>query len=164
MVDSNKIKAMTTLKREFEELKKNPPGTCGVCVGPGEDKSKGIFQWRVSMTGPEDSCYRGGLFWINVDFPEDYPIHRPEVQFRTKIFHCNIGGDEYTEGHVCISSINNWESKPSNMRTVLWDIYSLFYKQNPDDPMNVIASDLYKKDKAKFEQTAKDWVIKYAYI
>lgn len=32
-----------------------------------------LFDWRGSIPGPESSCYEGGVFWIEIHLPPDYP-------------------------------------------------------------------------------------------
>ncbi len=172
-MNKNKLAAMKKLSEEFKDLQEKPAGNCGCTVGYLDMVKKDIFQWKITMIGPADSPYAGGLFSIRVLFKEGYPAVKPEAQFITTIWHVNVGVEPvygYEKGHICISSINNWEDRYNNpqhrnlcnMRKVVWDIFSLFYKQNPGSPMNPKAAEQYRAKDGSFERTVKEYVTKFA--
>ena len=49
-----------------------------------------LFEWKIIMTGPKDSSYNRGIFLLIIQFPENYPERRPEVAFKTPIYHVNV--------------------------------------------------------------------------
>ena len=83
MLPKQKLNAMKQLKQEFANLQNNPICSLGVTVGL-PDKSN-IFKWKISMLGPADTPYAGGVFILEATFPDGYPNQGPKVKFLTKI-------------------------------------------------------------------------------
>ena len=47
---------------------------------------------------------------------------------------------------------------------VILSILSMICDPNPDDPLVPEIARLYKTDRKKYEQTAKEWTLKYATV
>lgn len=160
------------LLAEFNDIYENPdidlPYTIDYWDSPGNENLK---NWKVLFIGPEGTPYEGGLFQAQMKFKDDYPKSPPSLHFKTRIFNCNISD---TDGNVCISIINNWkiedksdkkyiEPEKKNIKEVLFAVSILFYDQNPDDPYNSFAAELYKKeDKNEFNKKVKEYIDLYA--
>ena len=155
-MDPKKIKTMKCLKKELDELKRDPIITLGVCVG---EINNDVFHWQITMLGPQDTPYSGGLFYLTAEFPDNYPDSGPEVKFKNKMYHLNVSNN----GHVCINTLSNWR-KGTTMTEVLSLIFALFYKQNPDDAYSQDMAKLFKTNRQEFDKNAREYTEKYASI
>ena len=52
--------------------------------------------------GPSDSPFQGGVFFLNIHFPSDYPFKPPKVSFTTRIYHPNVNSN----GSICLDILN----------------------------------------------------------
>jgi len=158
-----KIQAMERIKQEFDSLQNDPIENLGVTVGLINDN---IFEWQCSISGPEDTSYCGGLFVLNVKFPDNYPASPPEVCFKTPIYHINVNSKASEDGkeslgHICISCLNWWNPQ-FKMREVLSNIFGLFYFPNVDSPYGVGLAKEFTNERATYEEKAKYYTRKYA--
>ena len=165
MLNFGKINAMKRIKEEYNEINSKPNPNIGATVGlPDEDN---IFHWRVTLIGPKDTSYKGGIFTLNIDFPDDYPNRPPEVTFLTPIYHVNVNPNkanfENAEplGHVCISTLNWWEPK-YKMLEVLTNIFGLFYMANPESPYGMERAYELVNNRNLYEKKVKYFTQKYA--
>lgn len=147
---------MSTLQRiqkELLEIQKDPPANCS--AGPNNDD---LYEWQASIMGPENSPYQGGLFWLKINFPKDYPFKPPKVIFLTKLYHPNISGS----GSICIDILKEQWSPALTISKVLLCICSLLDDPNPDDPLVPEIANLFKEDREAYNKKAKDFTLLYA--
>lgn len=113
------------------------------------------------LTFPQDLCGQGGHFKLLLELPLDYPFKPPTLNFKTKIFHPNITNDD--KGSMCLALIKSDVWKPSSkISAVLIAARDLLSSPNPDDAVEADAARLWKEERAKFNERAKEWTKKYA--
>ena len=81
------------------DLGKEPPTNCS--AGPLD--GRGDFHWQATIMGPEGSPYSGGVFFLHINFPEDYPFKPPKVSFTTTLYHPNVN----STGAICLDILKD---------------------------------------------------------
>ena len=145
--------ALKRLKKELEDIMKDPPSNCSAGV-----KDDNLLSWEATILGPSDSPYSGGIFNLDISFPADYPFKPPKVKFTTKILHPNINN----HGSICLDILNKSWSPALTVSKVLLSISSLLTDPNPDDPLNTEIANLYKDDKEAFNKKVRLYTLRYA--
>ena len=141
--------ALRRIKKELVDFNKDPPSNCS--AGPLSDAD--MFHWEGTIMGPVDSPYQGGVFFLNIHFPTDYPFKPPKCTFITRIYHPNINSN----GSISLDILQDQWSPVLSIGKVLLSISSLL-----TDPLVPEIANLYKSDRKKYEATAKEWTKKYA--
>jgi hypothetical protein len=60
--------------------------------------------------GPADSPFSGGVFFVSIHFPPDYPFKPPKVSFQTKVYHPNVN----SQGSICLDILKEqWRQAPA---------------------------------------------------
>ena len=117
-----------------------------------------VYHWQATIMGPPDSNYTGGVFFLTIQFPTDYPFKPPKVNFTTKIYHPNINSN----GSICLDILRDQWSPALTISKVLLSICSMLTDANPDDPLVPEIAHIYKTDRQRYDATAREWTRKYA--
>ena len=147
--------ALRRIQREHQDLQKDAPENCS--AGPRGDN---IYIWDGMIVGPTDSPFTGGIFKLEIHFPSDYPFKPPKVLFLTKIYHPNISSN----GSICLDILKDQWSPALTITKVLLSICSLLTDPNPKDPLVSEIAQIYMHDRKKYEETARQWTLRYAMI
>ncbi|XP_046570114.1 ubiquitin-conjugating enzyme E2 8-like isoform X2 [Haliotis rubra] len=128
----------------------------GISFGPFAEN---VFNWDAIIEGPAGTPYEGGIFMLDVVFPMLYPFKPPKVQFTTPVYHPNISRKGFLNLHVLREQ---WCPALTIAKVLLCVRCLLVDGINADDPLEPDIARLYKTDRAKYEQTVREWTKKYA--
>ena len=115
------------------------------------------------IEGPPQTPYEKGFFLFEIILGKEYPMDKNKFYFRTKIFHPNIREDGllsiYFEGSFGRADFCD---PTLTFRTIFLSCQSILDDPNPYDPLNEKAAKLYIENRKKYEETAKEYTLKYA--
>jgi ubiquitin-conjugating enzyme E2 D/E len=117
--------AAKAIQKQWKQLTNAPVPNCS--AGPCSEDD--LFHWEAVIIGADDTPYAGGVFHVDIHFPDEYPLKAPKVKFTTKIYHCNV-----TEhGWICLDILyDNW-SPAISISSLLLCIFYFLTDCNPDD-------------------------------
>ena len=142
------------IKNEIEGLMQFPIPNCS--AGPIDESN--MTHWQATIFGPEDTPYHGGIFYLDIQFTNEYPFKPPRVFFKTPIYHCNIN----KQGGICLDILkDNW-SPALNISKLLLSICSLLAEPNPNDPLMPDIAELFRNNKEVHDMNAREFTIKFA--
>ncbi|KAJ8637913.1 hypothetical protein MRB53_012180 [Persea americana] len=141
------------IQKEMAEFNLDPPHDCS--AGP---KGDNLYHWVSTIIGPPGSPYQGGIFFLDITFPCDYPFKPPKVLFKTRIYHCNVDSN----GNVSLDILKDGWSPALTVSKVLLAIRSLFTNPDPYNPLVPSIAHLYLSDRVKHDEVATEWTMRFA--
>ncbi|XP_060840073.1 ubiquitin-conjugating enzyme E2 G2 isoform X1 [Rhopalosiphum padi] len=162
--------ALRRLMAEYKQLTLNPPE--GIIAGPTTEEN--YFEWEALITGPEGTCFEGGVFPAKLIFPSDYPLSPPKMSFTCDMFHPNnFQILVYSDGRVCISilhapgddpmgyeSSNERWSPVQSVEKILLSVISMLAEPNDESGANVDAAKMWRENREEFNRRAEELVRK----
>ena len=118
-----------------------------------------LTHWKAKMSGPKETPYEGGTYFLEIKIGDEYPYTPPKIRFTTKIWHPNISSQT---GAICLDVLGKEWSPALTIRTALLSIQALLSLPEPDDPQDAEVAAMYKQNRPMFIQTAKYWTSTFA--
>eukprot|EP01130_Rhizamoeba_saxonica_P005934 TRINITY_DN2353_c0_g1_i1.p1 TRINITY_DN2353_c0_g1~~TRINITY_DN2353_c0_g1_i1.p1 ORF type:complete len:149 (+),score=29.40 TRINITY_DN2353_c0_g1_i1:20-466(+) len=146
--------ALRRLNMELRNFYDDPPSPSITITPDGAD----TMHWGATISGPVDGPYEGGIFFLNLHFPSDYPFRPPTCTMETKIYHPNVN----TNGKMCIPLLKNSWGPHITIATVLLEIVSLLQEPYLDEPLMPDIARQYIEDREAFNDSARQWTSRFA--
>lgn len=145
--------AMKRIKKELDKIQDEDSLNYSVAV-----IGDALYNCQGTIYGPADSPYDGGVFFLEVKFPTEYPFKPPKVKFTTLIYHLNVT----EKGEICLPMLKDAWSPALSISKVLDAIYELMQNPNTESPQRPDIAKLYEEDRAAHDENAKKFTQKYA--
>uniref|UniRef100_A0A7S2AZF0 E2 ubiquitin-conjugating enzyme n=1 Tax=Florenciella parvula TaxID=236787 RepID=A0A7S2AZF0_9STRA len=141
------------IRKELTEIQRDTKSGVSVKVLESHHHLEG------TLLGPDDTCYTGGTFTVDIVIPDGYPFEPPKMRFVTKIWHPNVSSQT---GAICLDILKDQWSPALTIKTALLSLQALLCSPEPDDPQDAEVANMYKSDRELFTQTARFWTDTYA--
>ncbi len=141
------------LNKELSDMQKND--ISNLSAGPINDN---LYEWEAVILGPVETPYEGGVFYLSISIPSNYPFKPPIVIFKTKIYHPNIN----SAGNICLDILKTQWSPALTISKILLSICSLLSDPNPNDPLVPDIANLLKTSPEIYNRNAREWTLLYA--
>ncbi|GFH15911.1 putative ubiquitin-conjugating enzyme e2 [Haematococcus lacustris] len=151
--------AARTIQAQLDELLQGPPP--GVTAGPDDDD---LFQWTGIIQGPPGTPYEGGVFFLDIQFPDNYPFEPPRVKFTTPLYHPNVND----KGGICLSILFQgctWDqgwSPAMSISSVLLSLTILLQEPNTDHSLRPDLAAQYLADREAYNTAAREHTKQHA--
>ena len=122
------------------------------------------INWKATLFGTSDIVYKGRLFFLSINFPDNYPIDPPKVCFITPIYHVNVNATisvGESLGRVVFSNLEWWKLEYS-IREILSQVYALFYIADPYTPYGLERLIEFLEERPIYSEKSKYFTKKYA--
>jgi ubiquitin-protein ligase len=82
------------------------------------DEEKIDSHYKFMIVGPPDSCYTGGFYFFQCQFPDSYPFHPMKIKSCTQGGNIRKHPNLYICGKCCFSFLGTWSGPPwSSLQT-----------------------------------------------
>lgn len=156
--------AIARILADYKDITKNPLE--GIYVEFKDENDP--FVWTIFMEGPTETYFEGGVFKLEMTFPETYPSNPPQLKFLSEFFHPNVYDEKDDVGKVCISILHPPGDDPmsgetaserwcptQNVSTILLSVQSLFSEPNMFSPASTTAMKMLRDHPEQYKVKVK---------
>ncbi len=147
--------SLARLRKELADIERDKETSGVYAKVRGDDMTK----LQGTLKGPEETCYAGGVFVVDIVIPSQYPFEPPKMRFETKMWHPNVSSQT---GAICLDILKDKWSPALTIKTALVSLQALMSAPEPDDPQDAEVANMYKTDRSRFERKAAEWTATYA--
>ena len=124
-------KSAKRILNDIKQYNKSDLKNNGIYVFFNEDN---IYNCKAMIVGPKDTPYAYGYYFFDINFPTNYPIKNPRVDFCTIDERVRFNPNLYKNGKVCLSILGTWSgpgwTSVMTLNTVLLSLQTLLC-ENP---------------------------------
>ncbi|RZC62280.1 hypothetical protein C5167_024022 [Papaver somniferum] len=151
--------ASQRIKNEYRHIlrDRDPPTHCS---GGPVNYSDDLFRWNGVIMGPSNCPFEGGIFFLSIVLPKDYPFKPPVIRFITKVFHPNID----KSGKIQLDILRKkrmWTPALTIIKTLLSICSILTDPDTRDHDSNPISA-MYRTNREQYDKIAREWTTMYA--
>ena len=110
------------------------------------------------IEGPPETPYEGGVFWLTIRVPQDFPFKPPKIRFLTRIYHPNID----RLGNICLDLLGAQWCPAISLDKVILSILSILDDPGLEDPLVPEIAETYLRDPDLYRENACKYTIQYA--
>ena len=110
------------------------------------------------IVGPPDSVYHGGIFYILIETPQDYPFRPPRLRALNKIFHPQIEDD----GGICLDETSQTFSPALMVHNIISKLCECLKVPNTYCYVHGKASEVFLLRKHEIQEISLNYVEKFA--
>ena len=114
--------------------------------------------WCGVVLGPPGSYYEGGIFYLLIRLPIEYPFKPPSITFISNIFHPMVFE---TSGTTCLDVLDNMFSPALTLDRLVSVFREILENPQTDDPLNTDALALLAKNPGEFKKEVQRCILKY---
>ncbi|OIW33156.1 UBC-like protein, partial [Coniochaeta ligniaria NRRL 30616] len=104
------------VRHRIKDVLDQPDGL--VTLGPESDNFAVLL---AAVQGPSDTPYEGGVFYIRMRIPRDFPLSPPVCYFLTPVLHPNITSN----GKIVINVLTPWQDDGLDHWSPIWSLGQL---------------------------------------